>query len=146
MTIRQDLKKTIQTTLQNTVGVGKVFTHRPKVMVQTDFPSIVINFPHTAEHRASANAPIGKKHIEFTAQLECATIDVSNDGSGQDEFDAFLDAIDDQLRKDPTLGGTVLSAAVKEINTVTTTPQLVNGQNIALLAIKEFDVTIQVTG
>jgi hypothetical protein len=143
---RQDVKSAIKTTIADATGVKKVFTYRPKLMQQTDFPSVVISLPKSKEERLTQGAPYGKKIIEFTAQLEISTIDLSPDGSGQLGFDDLLDAIDAELRKDPTMGGAVLSATVDHINTITTPPQIVGGQNVVHLAIKQFDVSMQVTG
>jgi hypothetical protein len=144
--IRNTVKTAIQTILQNAEGVKKVTTFRPKLMVQTDLPMVVVNLAKARETRLTAMAPHGKKVIQYTAQLEISTIDVSTDGSGQLAFDDLLDAIDDQLRLDPTLGGVAIGATVEYINTITTPPQIVGGQNIMLLAIKQFDVSVQVVG
>jgi hypothetical protein len=143
--IRNEVKKAIQTIVQNAEGVKKVSMFRPKLMVQTDLPMVVVNLAKSKETRSSASAPFGKKRIQFTAQLEISTIDLSVDGSGQLDFDDLLDAIDVELRKDPTLGGVALGATVEYINTMTTPPQIVSGQNVVLMAVKQFDVSVQVS-
>jgi hypothetical protein len=145
MSTRKDVKTAIQTAIQDATGIKKVFTFRPKLMQQTDFPSVVIALVKSKETRLTQSAPRGKKLIEFTAQLEISNIDLSNDGSGQLVFDDLLDAIDVELRKDPTLGGVAIGATVDYINTITTPPQVVGGQNVVHMAIKQFDVTVQVT-
>lgn len=144
-TTRQNVKNAIKSVVQNTVGIKMVSTFRPKLIQQTNFPSIVITLPSSKEERLTGGAPHGKKLIVYRAQLEIAMIDTTNDGSGMLTFDALLDAVDDQLRLDPTMGGQVLGATIDYINTTVTTPQLV-GNNIAYLGIKAFDVTVQVAG
>lgn len=144
MSTRRDVKNAIQGIIQDATGVKKVFTYRPKLMQQTDFPSVVVSLAKSKETRLTAAAPRGKKIIEFTAQLEISTIDLSPDGSGQLDFDDLLDAIDVELRKDPTLAGVAIGATVDYINTVTTQPQIVGGQNVVHLAVKQFDVSVQV--
>jgi hypothetical protein len=144
MSTRQDVKNAIKTAIADATGLKKVFTFRPKLMQQTDFPSVVISLSKSKEERLTQSAPRGKKVIEFTAQLEISTIDLSADGSGQLAFDDLLDAIDVEIRKDPSLAGVAIGAAIDYINTVTTPPQIVGGQNSVLMAIKQFDVTVQV--
>lgn len=144
--MRIDVKKAIAVSLQNTEGIKTVYTRPRKNTTQDAYPLIVIYLPKAKETRVSAQAPIGKKNVKMTARLEIFNIDLTPDGSGQDDFDSLLDAIDVQLRQDPTLGGEVLSAGIEHIDTDVLPPQLVNGQNIALFAIKQFDVTAQVTG
>jgi hypothetical protein len=141
---RQSVKNAIVNVVKNATGVKKVMTYRPKLMVQTDLPMVIVSLARSKEERLSASAPHGKKVIRFTAQLEISTIDVSNDGSGQLVFDDLLDAIDAQLRTDPTFGGVALGATVEYINTATTPPQVVGGQNIILLAVKQFDFAVLV--
>lgn len=141
---RQDVKNGISTYLKQTPNVKFVGTFRPKQ--QSLFPSIVISLPKTHEERVSGQAPYGKKKIEFTAQLEIFMLDQSGDGSGQLVFDDLVDSVDLMLRQDPTLGGVVLAAAVKELNTTIAPPQLLQGQTSGLLAIKTFDVCVYVTG
>lgn len=143
---RQSVKTAIQNVVKNAVGVKSVKTYRPKLMVQTDLPMVVVSLAKSKETRLSANAPHGKKLLKFTAQLEISTVDVSNDGSGQLVFDDLLDAIDTQLRTDPTFGGVAIGATVEFIDTVVTPPQVVGGQNIILLAIKQFDFSVLVNG
>lgn len=145
-TTRNDVKNAIQTLLAQIPSVRKVTTFRPKTMVQTDFPAVVVNLVKSKETRLTQSAPFGKKQIEFTAQLEVSMIDVSNDGSGQLAFDQVLDDIDTQLRTDPTLGGIALGSTIQFINTAITPPQIVAGQNMILIAVKQFDVTVQVIG
>jgi hypothetical protein len=142
--VRQTIKQALQTLLQNTPGIKAVNTYRRKL--DNRFPIITIYLPKSDETRASASAPLGKKFLKFTAQLEIFTIDQSTDGSGQLEFDDLLDAVDQQLRSDVTLGGTVLASTIEFIKTNVSPPMLVNGQNVALLAVKQFDITVQVTG
>lgn len=146
MSVRKDVKNAIQGIIQVAPGVKKVSTFRPKLLQQTDFPAVVISLPKAKETRLTASAPRGKKVIEFTAQLEISTVDLSNDGSGQLDFDDLLDAIDDELRKDPSLNGVAIGATVDFINTITTSPQIVGGQNVVLMAVKQFDVSVQVVG
>lgn len=143
---RQSVKTAIQNVVKNATGVKTVKTFRPKLMVQTDLPMVVVSLAKSKETRLSASAPHGKKVIEYTAQLEISTVDVSNDGSGQLVFDDLLDAIDTQLRLDPTFGGVALGATVEYINTVVSPPQVVGGQNIILLAVKQFDFKVLVNG
>lgn len=146
MSTRQSVKNAIKATIQDAVGVKSVFLYRPKEQEETDFPSVVITLPKSKETRLTQSAPVGKKLIEFTAQLEVFTIDTTRDGSGALDFDDILDAIDAELRKDPTMGASVLSSTIDHITTNVAPATLVNGQNIALMAIKQFDVTVQVTG
>ncbi|HDR8003427.1 hypothetical protein OWP19_23860 [Bacillus cereus] len=146
MNERKLVKSVVKDVLKTTVGVKKIVEYRPKLLQQTDFPSIVITIPKAREERYSASAPYGKKIIKYTVSLEVTGVDVSPDGAGQLQFDDFLDAIDVELRKDPTFGGKVLSAGVEYIQTNTTAPQLLNGQTVGLLAIKQFDVSILTTG
>lgn len=146
MSIRTDVKNAIQGIVENAAGVSKVYTFRPKRMDQVDMPAVIVSLVKSKETRLTASAPFGKKEIEYTAQLEITTVDVTPDGSGQLVFDDLLDAIDAELRKDPQLGGIALGATVEYINTMVTPPQVVGGQNIVLLAIKQFDVSVQVIG
>jgi hypothetical protein len=142
---RKDVKVAIQGIIADATGLKKVFTFRPKLMQQTDFPSVVVSLVKSKETRLTASAPRGKKIIEYTAQLEISDIDLTPDGSGQLAFDDLLDAIDVELRKDPTLAGVAIGATIDYINTMTTPPQIVGGQNVVHMAVKQFDVTVQVT-
>lgn len=144
--MRNDVKKAIQVAIQKATGVKSVYTRRQKITPQNAYPLVIVSLPKSRETRTTQQAPAGKKHIKYTAQLDIFNIDTTPDGSGQDSFEDVLDAIDDQLRKDPTFGGAVLSAGIEHIDTTLAPPQLVDGQNIALLSIKQFDVTVQVTG
>lgn len=146
MSTRNSIKTAIQTIVQQATGVKSVFTYRPKLMQQTNMPAIVISLAKSNETRLTMSAPLGRKQVKFTAQLEIASLDLSGDGSGQLAFDDLLDAIDVQLRKDPTLGGTAIGATIEYINTITTPPQTVGGTNVMMMALKQFDVTVQVTG
>lgn len=145
MSIRQDVKNAIINVIKQTPNVALVAGYRPKLTTQQQFPAVFVALPKARETRRSASATFGKKHITFTAQLEVFTYDNSPDGSGQLSFDGLLDEIDNQLRKDPTLGGAVLAATIEYINT-TVAPPVANGQTLALLAIKQFDVTVEVIG
>jgi hypothetical protein len=142
--MRKSVKDAIKTSLSDVTQLKFIGTFRPKI--QNEFPACVISLPRADEKRASASAPIGKKRITYTAQLEIFTMDVTNDGSGALDFDDLLDAVDLALRKDVTLGGAVLSSTIEYIRTSVSNPQLVNGQTVALLAIKQFDVTVEVIG
>jgi hypothetical protein len=144
--IRTNVKNAIQQTLQSTPGVVSVQTFRPKNTLPQQMPEVVIALASSKEERFTASAPIGKKLIKFTARLEIFNVDLSPNGSGQLDFDDLLDNIDIQLRKDPTLGGAVLSATIEHITTTVSPPMLANGQTVALAAMKTFDVTVQVTG
>jgi hypothetical protein len=142
--MRNDIKELVKTAISGVSGIAAVYTHRPKI--QNQFPAVVIHLPKADETRVSASAPIGKKKVVYTAQLEVFTIDQTPDGSGQVAFEDILDEIDIALRADPQFGGAVLAAGVEYIKTVVAPPQLVNGQNIAILAVKTFDITVMVTG
>jgi hypothetical protein len=144
--MRNDVKNAIKNALVNTSGVKTVDTRRRKITPQTLFPLVIISLPKSKETRVSAQAPLGKKNNKMVGRLEIFNVDVTPDGSGQDLFEDLLDAIDEQLRKDPTLGGAVLSAGIEYIDTDVALPQLADGQNVALFAVKQFDVTVQVTG
>lgn len=142
--IRQQVKEAIKTLVAQAPGVKAVYTYRPKYI--NTFPAVVVSLKQSNETRAGSPAPIAKKIIEFTAQLEISMLDLSPDGSGQLVFDDVLDAIDEQLRTDPTLGGTVLASTIKYIKTTTAPPVKTNGEAVLLAAIKQFDVSVQVTG
>jgi hypothetical protein len=132
--------------LTGALGVSKVFLYRPKERKQPELPSVVIQLSQSKETRASASAPIGKKYVHYTCTLEIFEIDMTPDGSGALAFDDMLDAIDDKLRTDPTLGGVVLAATIEHITTTVAPPQLLDGQAVALLALKSFDITVLTTG
>lgn len=144
MSLREDLKNAVKNAISGVSGIQMIYTYRPKI--QNVFPAIVISLPRADETRISTAAPIGKKKITYTAQLEIFTIDQTPDGSGQIDYDRILDDIDYALRQQPQLNGMVLASAIEYIKTVVAPPQLVNGQNIALLAVKTFDITVMVTG
>lgn len=144
--MRNDVKKAIASAIQNTSGITSVYTFPRKINPQTTYPLAIISLPKSHETRATSQAPVGKKFIKYTAQLDIFNIDTTSDGSGQTAFEDLLDALDSQLRSDPTLGGAVLAAAIEHIDTTLAPPQLIDGQNIVLLAIKQFDVLVQVTG
>lgn len=142
---RNTVKNAIQSIVSQATGVKSVFTYRPKLMQQTNFPAVIVNIAKSNETRLTTNAPHGRKMIKFTAQLEISTVDLSADGSGQNDFDDILDNIDAQLRLDPMLGGVAVGATVEYINTLCSPPQIVNGSNVVLMAIKQFDVTVQIS-
>lgn len=146
MSLRKSVKTAISNVVKSATGVNSVSLFRPKINVQTEMPLVVISLPKAKERRLTQSAPVGKKLIDYTAQLEVFLFDVTEDGSGALDFDDLLDAIDDKLRLDPTLGGAVLASTIEFITTSVAAPTLVNGQTVALLAIKQFDVTVQVTG
>lgn len=141
---RQDVKKAVQATVQQLTQIKAVNLYRNRLQVQ--FPCVTIAIPKSKETRISAAAPHGKKRIDFTVQLEIFDWDNSADGSYALTFDDLLDQIDGQLRLDPTLGGVVWASTVEYIHTTVAPPQKANGQTVALLAIKQFDVTMIVTG
>lgn len=142
--IRNDIKNAIKNLVSQAAGVKAVYTYRPKLI--NTFPAVVVSLKQSNEERAGSPAPLAKKHIEFVAQLEISMIDTSPDGSGQLAFDDVLDAIDEKLRSDPTLGGTVLGSTIKYIRTNVAPPIKTNGEAVLLAAVKQFDVTVQVTG
>lgn len=142
--LRQQIKNAIKTLVSGASGVQAVYTYRPKIM--STFPAVVISLKQSNETRGTSPAPISKKFIEFTALLEISTLDKTPDGSGQLAFDDLLDAIDAQLRSDPTLGGNALGSTIKYIKTTVAPPIKANGEAILLAAVKQFDVLVQVTG
>lgn len=144
--MRNDVKNAIASAIQNTSGINTIYTYPRKINPQTTYPLAIVSLPKSHETRVTAQAPVGKKYIKYTAQLDIFNIDTTPDGSGQKAFEDLLDALDSQLRVDPTLAGAVLGAAIEHIDTTLAPPQLVDGQNIVLLAIKQFDVLVQVTG
>jgi hypothetical protein len=151
-TIRRDVKQAIANELMTATGLKNVYTYRRKMNVATEYPFLVIALPKSKETALTMSRPLGRKKLEFTAQLEIYYQDASPDGSGQLVFDDLLDAIDIQLRSQPNLNsapvghsGIVLASAVEHIDTTVAPPQLI-GQAIAMLAVKQFDVTVQVTG
>lgn len=142
--IRTQVKNAIKNLVASAAGVKAAYTYRPKNI--STFPVVVVHLRESNETRVSSPAPLAKKHIEFTALLEIIMYDFTPDGSGQLAFDDLLDAIDTQLRSDPTLGGTVLASTIKYIKTNVAPPIQTNGESILLQAVKQFDVTVQVTG
>lgn len=143
---RQDVKVAIANVIQTVTSVKTVMTYRSKLAQQAQLPMVTVLLPRSKETRLTQSAPNGKKIVQFTAQLEIVTVDVSADGSGQLTFDDVLDAIDAALRANPTLNGSVLASTVEFITTAVGEPYLVNGQTVGLAAIKQFDVSVQVTG
>jgi hypothetical protein len=144
--MRNDVKNAIASAIQNAPGIRTVYTFSQKMTPQTAYPVAIVSLPKAHETRVSAQAPVGKKYIKYTAQLDIFNIDTTPNGTGQLAFEDLLDSIDSQLRLDPSLAGVVLGAAIEHIDTTLAPPQLVDGQNIVLLAVKQFDVLVQVTG
>ena len=152
-TIRRDVKAAIAAILQSVTGVSSVYTYSPRITSQVENPRIVVHLSKSKETRISESAPIGKKKIDFTAQLEIYAQDLTPDGAGQVSFEAVLDDIDVALRQNLTLGnptingGILLAAGLESIDTTVAPPMLATGsQTILLLAVKQFDVLVQVTG
>jgi hypothetical protein len=143
--MRNEVKEAIQNVLSNVPGVASIYGYRPNPKYITQFPTVIISIPKADEERLSASAPIGMKKVEFSAQIEIFAYDNSADGSGQQTFETLLDDIDAALRANPTLNGSVLSAGIDYLRTQVAAPQMVN-QSIALLAMKQFDVTVQISG
>jgi hypothetical protein len=144
--LRRDVKTAVAELIGTVAGVKRSYTFRQKQQSQNDMPSVVVTIPKQRETRISASAPNGKKRIDFTVQLEVFTFDVSPDGSDSLIFDDLLDAMDASLRLDVTLGGAVHASTVEHITTSVMPPTMVNGQAVALMALKTFDVTVHTTG
>lgn len=146
--IRQDVKSAIKNTLTGVPGVKSVFIARQKFTGQAQTPVITVYLPEVRESLLSMSGnPAIKRKIELTALLEIIVIDANNQPEiGEAAFDNLLDAVDNALRKDFTLGGVVLGAAIKHLETDVAAPQLVEGQNVFRIALKKFDVTITTTG
>lgn len=144
--MRNDVKNAIAAAVRKATGITTVYTYSQKITPQTAYPVCFVSLPKAHESRGTAQAPVGKKFIKYTAQLDIFNIDTSPTGSGQTTFEDLLDSIDFQLRQDPSLGGVVLGAGIEHIDTTLAPPQLIDGQNIVLLSIKQFDVLVQVTG
>lgn len=143
---RRGVKQAVANVISMAAGVKKVYLFRQKIQEAKNMPSVVVTIPKQRETRVSASAPNGKKRIEFTVQLELFTFDVTNDGAGALDFDDVLDAIDAKLRLDVTLGGAVHASTVEYIQTTIMPPTMVQGQTVALMALKAFDVSVYVTG
>lgn len=150
--VRTDVKNAVANVLKNITALKSVYTYRPKIDLQTQLPRVVVALPSVEEVRVSGPAPNGKKFVKFVVQLEISHIDVSNDGSGQLTFDSLLDQIDVQLRAQEPIGGdlpnggSIIASTVEYIRTKVAQPYKVNGQNLLLLAIKQFDLVVQITG
>lgn len=148
--IRTDLKNVIANKIRQVPDIKNVYTYFPRIQYQT--PGVIVALPQVEEVRATASAVNGKKHIKFTAQLSIQHIDNTPDGSGQLLFDSVLDKIDDVLRQDVTLGGalpgggTIIASTVQFIRTKVAPPYLSDGNVLTLLALKQFDVVVQITG
>lgn len=112
----------------------------------------IITLPKSKEKPLSETRPIGKKRLDFDVQLEIYDQDVTPDASGELAFDDMLDDIDDVLRSQPNLNGAtvgstgvVLASAVEDIDT-TVAPPMDLGQAVSRMAVKQFTVTVQLTG
>ena len=110
-------------------------------------PVITIYLPDTDDKVTSGPAPIGKRRIEITALLEVIMFDQNpKPEDGELIFDNILDSIDTQLHLNYNLGGVVGGSAIKGIQTHLGVPQMVEGQTVFRVAIKKFDITLNITG
>jgi len=110
-------------------------------------PVITIYLPDADEKIISGPAPIGKRRVEITALLEIIMFDQNPKPEvGEAIFDNILDSIDSALRLNYNLGGVVAGSAIKSIKTHLGVPQLIEGLTIFRVAIKKFDVTLNITG
>lgn len=145
--IRQDIKNAIQTCLQGTPGIKAVFATRQRVTQNQQTPCITVYLPDAKEEAVASGIPLGKRRIEFTAILEILMVDVNvTPEAGEEQFDNMLDEIDMKLRASFTLNGVVAGSAIKNLETHVSAPQLVEGQSIFRVAIKKFDITVNVVG
>ena len=139
--IRTTIKTALVNTLKATPGVSMVFPSKPREERAQQFPALYIAIEKTNDTRVFA-----KRHITFTVTVYVNVIDPDpNEMAAQQRFDDLLDAIDAQLRSDPTLGGAVLHAAEKYIDTVVAEPFLAgNGLSVTLNAAKSFEVYAEI--
>jgi hypothetical protein len=145
MASRKQIKQALKTVLQGVPGVKSVYTNLPRNQQGMDFPSIVIQIEKSHEKAVSMGNP-GRRQTHYTVTLYIQTIDPDpNEQASQERFDDLLDAIDDVLRANKDLNGTVLQSAWSYIDTDVLTPQLA-GQGMAILmrAIKTFEVTTEI--
>lgn len=147
--IRRDVKQAVVSILAGVAGITAVYPYKLK-SPSTINPYVEVYVGKSEETRLTQSAPSGFKQVDITVQVLIYERDISNDGSGQLNFDDLLDAIDVALRQNiqPSAtinGGTLLAVALEQITT-TSMPPTLNGQIIQLLALKQFDVLVQVTG
>jgi len=108
---------------------------------------ITIYLPDNKENQVSAPAPLGKRRLNYTALLEIIMIDnYPKAEDGEKIFDDILDAIDVQLRLNFNLGGVVDGSAIKDLETHTSAPQMIEGNTIFRVGVKKFDVVMTVHG
>ncbi|GEM_PF-4475789 len=145
---RQAIKNAIKTALNGNIpNVKSVFTARQRLTPNSLTPVITIYLPDNKENQVSAPAPLGKRRLNYTALLEIIMIDnYPKAEDGEKIFDDILDAIDVQLRLNFNLGGVVDGSAIKDLETHTSAPQMIEGNTIFRVGVKKFDVVMTVHG
>lgn len=145
--MRQSIKNAIQQSLQGIPGIKSVFTARQRLTQNQQTPAITIYLPDVKEQVMTVGLPAGKRKLEITGLLEIIMVDPNSKvEDGEAQFDNLLDLIDEKLRQNFSLQGTVLGAAIKNLQTHVGAPQMVEGNNIFRSAVKKFDILLSISG
>ncbi|MCZ8512405.1 hypothetical protein O9H85_08155 [Paenibacillus filicis] len=139
---RTSIKQSIKNLLVNVPGVTSVYTNQPKLIQDSDCPVITISLDKTHEKGVNGH----RRHQFYTVYLYIQSIDYNPDEMVSEKaFDDLLDAIDNALRSDYTLGGTVLQSAWDYIDTEFFPPVATsNSTGICMRAIKTFEIKTEI--
>lgn len=144
---RRSIKDRVATFLSTITEIKKVykgFYRRSNL-----FPNVVISIPNENETRASVPAGSGKRRVDYVVRLTIINIDKERDEIESElAFDDLIDTIEQKIRENPTLGGTVLTAGVGFIRTEVAEPRLASEDqgSVFRAAVIELDVVDVVTG
>lgn len=139
---RRTVREALANFLLKETAIKSVYQGLPSQEID-QFPAAIITLPVGRETRVAG----GKKRVDYEPLIQIWDISVSGDGVRDGlAFDDLLDEIDDQIRSDPTLGGLVLAAGIKYIETIQPDPTLDADGTLILVAEKKLDVTIEFNG
>lgn len=111
-------------------NLGTLYLAPPKRFPATDFMAgraagarsgalVVVRVPRQRENRRAGGRGAGIKRIAYEAQLDVYHLSYARDAlDAQNDFDAFLDAMEARLRADPTLAAAVFSAGEGDLSSI----------------------------
>lgn len=135
---RRNVRQALANFLTQATPIKSVYQGIPTQEIN-EFPAAVITLPTGHEYRASS----GKKRVEYEPLIQVWNLSYSGDAVTDElAFDDLLDNIDAQFRSDPTLGGLVLSAGDKYIDTVMPDPTE-DQHGVVLVAEKKLNVVVE---
>jgi len=141
MTNRRNVRQALADFLLQSTGIKTVYQGVPTQEIN-QFPTAIITLPNWKEYRSAS----GKKRVDCEPVIQVWSLSFSGDAVTDElAFDDLLDSIDEQFRSDETLGGKVLTAGDRFIETTMPDPTG-DANDIVMVAVKKLNLTVEFNG